>query len=179
MWRKKSLRAEPVRVFVWHADAGLRSAWSGADQWRGLVDAGHREARALVGMLADLTVLRILSSPSLRCRQTVVPLARLQGLDVEPCPALGRQVGPEAVLALLADPETESSVLCTHRETLQSLFGWCLPGGRAAVAGAEDPMDMAGVWILRGSVTDAEPPRCEYAGSGAALLLQQGVAAVR
>src|ERR671912_26928 len=111
MWRKKSLRAEPVRVFVWHADAGLRSAWSGADQWRGLVDAGHREARALVGMLADLTVLRILSSPSLRCRQTVLPLALACGLDVEPCWQLGPSAAAEDAMGLITDPATASSVI--------------------------------------------------------------------
>jgi phosphohistidine phosphatase SixA len=177
MWRRKLQSVEAFRVLVRHADAGLRSEWHGPDEWRGLTGIGHGQARAVAEMLGELPIHRILSSPSLRCRQTVVPLARMHGLDVEPCSALGAQVGPEDMLGLLADPETESSVLCTHRETLQALFGW-LAGAGSAVAGAAEPMDMAGVWILRGSVTDVEWPRCEYAGSGAALLLQQGVAAV-
>src|SRR4051812_27359493 len=103
MWRSKSLAAEPVRVLVRHADAGLRSAWRGADEWRGLTTIGHQQSRALAGMLADLTVLRILSSPSLRCRQTVVPLALASGLDVEPCWQLGPYVKAEDALGLLSD----------------------------------------------------------------------------
>ena len=66
-----------------------------------------------------------------------------------------------------------------RRKKLQLLFGWCLAGGCSAVAGAAEPMEMAGIWILRGSVTDAKRPRCEYAGSGAAVLLQQEAVAVR
>src|SRR5215211_81668 len=111
MWRRKLQSVEAFRVLVRHADAGLRSEWLGSDEWRGLTALGHEQARAVAGVLGGLQIRRLLSSPSLRCRQTVVPLARVQGLDAEPCPALGAQVGPEAVLALLADPATESSVL--------------------------------------------------------------------
>src|SRR5215203_4275745 len=122
MWWNKSQRAEPVRVLVRHADAGLRSAWCGADEARGLADVGHQQARALVGMLADLTVLRILSSPSLRCRQTVLPLALAYALDVQQCWQLGPEVEAEDAMGLISDPETASSVICTHPETLQALF---------------------------------------------------------
>jgi phosphohistidine phosphatase SixA len=177
MWRSKRQSAEASRVLVRHAHAGVRSEWHGSDEWRGLTEVGHSQARAVADMLEDLSILCILSSPSLRCRQTVVPLALGHRLDVEPSLALGVQADTDAVLDLLADPATESSVLCTHRETLQGLFDR-LPGGCAAVAGAEDPMDMAAVWMLRGSVTDPARARLEYLGSGAALLLDHGAAAV-
>jgi phosphohistidine phosphatase SixA len=179
MWRKKPQSTEDAfRVLVRHADAGLRSQWHGADEWRGLTDVGHGQAGAVAGLLGNLSFLRLLSSPSLRCRQTVVPLALAQGLDVEPCWQLGATVEAAAVLDLLADPATESSVLCTHRETLQSLFG-CLLGTCAPVPGAADPMDMSATWIVRGPVTDPKRARWEYLGSGAALLLERGVATVR
>ena len=170
MWRSKSLCVEPVRVLVRHADAGLRSAWSGADEWRGLTEVGHEQARALVDMLADRTMLRILSSPSLRCRQTVVPLALRWQLDVEPCWQLGPSVTAEDALGLVSDPETASSVICTHRETLQLLFEHlAAPHDPAAMRGS-DPMEKAAVWILRGSVGGGQLPRLQYLGSAAALV---------
>jgi phosphohistidine phosphatase SixA len=175
MWRSKPQSAVASRVLIRHAHAGVRSEWHGSDEWRGLTEVGHSQARAVAEMLGDLPILRIFSSPSLRCRQTVVPLALAHGLDVEPCWALGSQADADAALDLLSDPETESSILCTHREALQSLFGR-LAGGCSTVAGAQEPMEMAAVWILQGSVTDPDRARLEYLGSGAALLLQRDVA---
>ena len=176
MSRRKLEPAESFRVLVRHANAGLRSEWLGSDEWRALTDVGHAQATAVARMLGDLQIVQILSSPSLRCRQTVVPLALVSGLDVEPCWALGSQVEVDTVLGLLADPATVSSVLCTHRETLQSLFGRI--AGGSVVAGSENPMDMGAAWIVRGSVTDPDGARCEYLGSGAELL-QRAVAAAR
>jgi phosphohistidine phosphatase SixA len=167
MWLSRSPRAEPVRVLVRHADADLRSTWSGADGWRGLSDVGHRQARALVGTLAPLTVLRILSSPSLRCRQTVLPLALACALDVEPHWQLGPDVPAEDAMGLISDPETASSVICTHRATLRALSERLGGPYGTAIVPRSDPMDGAAVWILRGVVGGARPPSFEYLGSGA------------
>jgi 8-oxo-dGTP diphosphatase len=168
MWRNKSRPAEPVRVLVRHADAGLRSEWCGSDEWRGLTETGHGQAGALVSMLAHLPILRILSSPSLRCRQTVQPLAVARVLDVEPCWQLSTGAQAKDVIGLLSHPETESAVLCTHRETLETLFEH-LAGAGPAVAEAGDPMVKSAVWILRGT-GGPDPLRLEYLGSGAALV---------
>lgn len=185
MWRNRSPRPEPVRVFVGHADAGLRSAWRGADEWRGLTDVGHQQARAVAGMLADLTVLRILSGPSLRCRQTVLPLSLARTLDVESCWQLGPVVRTQYALDLIADPDTASSVICAHRETLQAISERLAGPYRTATAPGSDPVgrdpvdrdpvdsdpvDSAAVWVLRGALSGAQPPRWEYLGSGAALV---------
>lgn len=48
-----------------------------------LDDAGGDQARALVARLARTPIARIVSSPLERCRQTVAPLARSLGLDVQ------------------------------------------------------------------------------------------------
>ena len=170
MWWNKPPRAEPVRVLVRHADAGLGSAWCGADEWRGLADVGHRQARTLVSMLADRTVLRILSSPSLRCRQTVLPLALAYAVDVEQCWQLGPGAGAEDAMGLISDPQTASSVICTHQETLQALFERLAGPHHAAVMRTSVPMEPAAVWILRGVVGGARPLRAEYLGSAAGLV---------
>jgi phosphohistidine phosphatase SixA len=170
MWRRKAQPIEPVRVLVRHADAGLRSEWCGSDEWRGLTEAGHGQARTLVRMIEDLPALSVLSSPSLRCRQTVVPLALARGLDVEPCWQLGASVETTDLIALLADPGTASAVVCTHRETLQLLFEH-LAGACQLVAEAAEPMEKAAVWILHGAVGGPRTPRLEYLGSAAALVV--------
>lgn len=170
MWRRKAVSSEPVRVLVRHADAGLRSQWRGSDEWRGLTDGGHGQAKAIVRMIEELPVERILSSPSLRCRQTVVPLALARTLDVEPCWQLGASVATEDLIAMLADPSTDSTVLCTHRETLQALFEH-LAGTYQVVAEAAEPMEKGAVWILRGAVGGSQTPRLDYVGSAAALVV--------
>jgi 8-oxo-dGTP diphosphatase len=168
MWRRKIRPSEPVRLLVRHADAGVRSEWRGSDEWRGLTDVGHGQARAIVRMIGDLPVERILSSPSLRCRQTVVPLALARELDVEPCWQLGAFVRAEDVLALLADPGTASAVVCTHRETLQALFEH-LAGTYQIAVEAVEPMEKGAVWMLRGAVGAPQAPRLDYLGSAAPL----------
>ena len=170
MWRRKAVSSEPVRVLVRHADAGLRSQWRGSDEWRGLTDGGHGQAKAIVRMIEELPVERILSSPSLRCRQTLVPLALARTLDVEPCWQLGASVPPEDLIAMLGDPSTDSAVLCTHRETLQALFEH-LAGTHQVVAEAAEPMEKVAVWIPRGAVGGARPPRLDYVGAAAALVV--------
>lgn len=168
MPRKKSHVAEPVRVLLRHADAGLKSEWSGPDDWRGLTELGHDQARAIVAMLGDRPIQRILTSPSLRCRQTVVPLARARELDVEPCWQLARDAVPADVLGLLADPDTDAAVVCSHRETLQAVFSQLILSDDV-VARAGDPMEKAAAWLLCGSVGGPQPARLEYLGSGVAL----------
>jgi phosphohistidine phosphatase SixA len=170
MWRRKTQPSEPLRVLVRHADAGLRSEWRGSDEWRGLTDAGHGQARAIVRMIEDLRVERILSSPSLRCRQTVVPLALARALDVEPCWQLGACVPAEELIGLLADPGTTSAVVCTHRETLQLLFEH-LADTYQVLAEAGEPMEKGAAWVLRGTVGDAQAPRLDYLGSAAVLVV--------
>jgi 8-oxo-(d)GTP phosphatase len=71
-----------------HASAGKRNEWHGDDLARPLDDRGARQAEALVPLLAGYRIERILSSPARRCVETVEPLARSRGLQVEMCPEL-------------------------------------------------------------------------------------------
>ena len=76
-------------VLVRHASAGDRHEWDGDDRLRPLDKKGRKQAARLLDVLADVTVRRIVSSPYLRCVQTVEPLARARGLEVESAPELG------------------------------------------------------------------------------------------
>ena len=70
-------------LLVRHARAGERDEWRGDDRLRPLDERGDRQAGELVGLLRDYDFDRIVSSPALRCLQTVEPLASARGLKIE------------------------------------------------------------------------------------------------
>ena len=109
-------------LVVRHAHAGDKSTWEGPDTLRPLSPSGHLQAEGLVMRLACYPIERILSSPSLRCHQTVQPLARDRLLPIEPVPALGVDANPAQLLALFWDLELRNSVLCTHGEGIGLLL---------------------------------------------------------
>ena len=71
---------------VRHAHAGQKQTWSGPDRRRPLSSHGQQEAAGLLIQLHQEPITRIVSSPALRCQQTVWPLARQRRLAVEPLP---------------------------------------------------------------------------------------------
>jgi 8-oxo-dGTP diphosphatase len=99
-------------LLIRHADAGNRHRWTGPDEARPLTDLGWRQARGLVELLAGERIGRILSSPYLRCRQTVEPLAQSRGLPIEDSPALIENAPIDPVLTLIA--EVGDAALSTH-----------------------------------------------------------------
>ena len=70
-------------LVVRHADAGDKGSWDGPDVGRPLSPAGCRQAEGLVVRLEDFPVERILCSPTVRCHQTVQPLADDRLLRIE------------------------------------------------------------------------------------------------
>ena len=70
-------------LLVRHASAGDRYECEGEDHLRPLDERGRRQAQELIELLAEHEVTRLLSSPSLRCIQTVEPFAQARGLDIE------------------------------------------------------------------------------------------------
>ena len=112
---------------VRHADAGNRMAWMGDDFQRPLDDYGRMQAEAIGVALACRPVQRILSSPAVRCVDTVVPLGLALGLDVETSDELaeGSFVGEAFdLLRPLAAAEGDS-VLCSHGDVIPGLL-WVL-----------------------------------------------------
>ena len=70
-------------LLVRHASAGDRYEWEDDDRLRPLDDRGRRQANELAELLEPYEVTRLLSSPALRCIQTVEPFAQARGLDIE------------------------------------------------------------------------------------------------
>ena len=146
-----------------------RAAAGGVAGRRGVARAerpGRAQAEALVARLADLRVRRVLSSPSLRCRQTVVPLARSLDIDVEVCPELSHRAPLDRLQALLEDDATEGAVFCTHREVLGRLFAEL---SRAAGSPVPATVPPAASWTLaRGLLGRPGVPRSPgVTGAGA------------
>jgi len=107
---------------VRHAKAGDRRDWSQDDTLRPLSRRGQQQARELAMRLRDVRLGRILSSPYVRCMETVVPLAALRGMAVEPADALAEGATLDAALALLRKHAHEDAVMCTHGDVMPMLL---------------------------------------------------------
>jgi 8-oxo-dGTP diphosphatase len=70
-------------LLVRHASAGDRYEWEEDDRLRPLDERGRRQAGELIELLAQYEVKQLLSSPSLRCIQTVEPFAHAHGFEIE------------------------------------------------------------------------------------------------
>jgi phosphohistidine phosphatase SixA len=110
-------------LLVRHASAGDRAEWDGEDRLRPLDARGRRQAEALVGQLAGFEIDRILSSPYVRCVQTVEPLARTRGLEIKEREELAEEhqetAGPRLVRAL----GSENAVVCGHGGLSEAVVG--------------------------------------------------------
>jgi len=71
-----------------HMDAGDRRQWTGEQDTRPLSDLGRRQARRLCDELAREAIDALYSSPALRARQSIEPLAQRFGLPVTMLPGL-------------------------------------------------------------------------------------------
>jgi phosphohistidine phosphatase SixA len=138
-----------VVYLVRHAHAGDKRLWPGRDELRPLSEVGIRQADGLLDRLAGYPVTRILSSPTERCHQTVLPLARERGLEVEYDRVLGLDADQRELLRLIGDPRFAVAVLCTHGEVIERLFGRLVAGGLRPEGGPR--WAKGSVWVLRGT----------------------------
>lgn len=110
-------------LLVRHAKAGDRERWDGPDDQRPISPKGQAQADALIAQLGTFTIERVLSSPYLRCTQTVAPLAAARGMTVEPTDDLAEgagRAGVALVRRLLAEPK--DTVLCTHGDVMEEVL---------------------------------------------------------
>jgi phosphohistidine phosphatase SixA len=114
-------------IVLRHASAGDRDEWQGDDRLRPLDKRGRKQAERLRDVLLAHDVTRVLSSPYVRCTQTVAPL----GLDIETDDRLAEGASPESTLELLAD--LDGAVACTHGDVIEALLGRNLRKGGAVV----------------------------------------------
>lgn len=152
-----------------HANAESRAGWWHEDVLRPLSPAGHGEAMGLVERLDGVPIARVISSPALRCRQTVEPLAARFGLVVEIEPRLGEGSSMNDALATIASLGNRPVVLCSHGDLIPGLVDKLAPGALALEGGA---VPKGATWVFQGDygemlrVAYLPPPRHAF-GTGA------------
>ena len=131
---------------VRHAKAGSRKAWSGDDELRPLSKAGKAQAHGLAKRLAGDGITRVFSSPYVRCRQTVEPLAEGSASRSSP-PTRSREGAslPDS-LRLVEKVAGENAVLCTHGDVLGNLL---MHFAELGVDLQTDRVEKGSVWVLR------------------------------
>jgi len=126
-----------IILMVRHARAGKRVDWNGDDRLRPLDERGRLQADRLVEQLSNREFERIISSPYVRCVETVEPLAEARGLTVEEDGALAEGSGVAAALAALR-AIGEPVVASVHGDLLAELVGGKSPKGSTAVLELQD-----------------------------------------
>jgi broad specificity phosphatase PhoE len=129
-----------------HAHAGNKRTWPGPDDRRPLSGSGQREAAGLVPLLLDRPIATILSSPALRCEQTVRPLAEQRGLPVGLDGRLDVDAGLDDATTLIR-PDLDDVVLCSHGELIGQLLGLLRERGAPIDRHAKWPK--GSTWLLR------------------------------
>ena len=150
---------------VRHADAGARHEWHQPDDLRPLTSTGERQAAGLVELLADRPITRILSSPAMRCRKTVEPLAARLGVEVELSTPLLEGADLQDALAVVraAAAAGEEAVLCSHGDVIPDVLGWLM--GKGMRTGPDRRCQKGSVWVLHTDGAEFArgeyvPPRC-------------------
>lgn len=144
---------------VRHAKAGDRSAWQGDDTIRPLSGKGRRQAVALSDRLFDLIAAhpdaQLMSSPYIRCMQTLEPLAARLHSHVVADERLAEGYDRDGALELISTLPN-GSVLCSHGDVIPDVMA-ALQRRHTEIIG--DPDWRKGtVWVLareNGEVTEA------------------------
>jgi 8-oxo-(d)GTP phosphatase len=140
------LGRDATAYVVRHAKAGDRSEWPGDDRLRPLSKPGRRQARELVRFFEGRAIDRILSSPAVRCVETVRPLAEERSLVVEVHDEFEEGASLEGVLDLLDRLASEDAVLCGHGDLIPAAVEHLERHG--AIVGHRRGWKKGSVWVL-------------------------------
>lgn len=113
-------RARVTLFIVRHASAGDRSTWIGDDLLRPLDQRGIAQSVAICRLIGPTRCTSLVSSPAVRCTQTLEPLAAETGLPVEIDDRLVEAAVFEPVLALLEDC-ADGTVVCSHGDVIPAV----------------------------------------------------------
>jgi 8-oxo-dGTP pyrophosphatase MutT (NUDIX family)/phosphohistidine phosphatase SixA len=138
--------ADASVYLVRHAKAGDRDAWSGVDRLRPLSKSGRRQAKGLVRTLADRSIGHIASSPALRCLDTVRPLAKQRGQQIDVREELFEGAPLDGMLAIVDDAGSAGTVVCAHGDLIPEAIEYY--EARGATVGAERGWKKGSVWVL-------------------------------
>lgn len=128
--KKKLLRTFPV-IVLRHAKATPRSDWHEGkvvdDGNRPLLPEGKKQAKEIIPLLRAFAPKRVVTSPWVRCFNTVQPYAnkyRLPVIERSQLSELGNKKGPRRTKNVVNDviEEGKSAVICSHRPALPTIL---------------------------------------------------------
>jgi phosphohistidine phosphatase SixA len=133
-----------------HGHAEAKRNWRGDDCLRPLNAQGMAEAGALAKLLATYAPQRIVSSPFVRCVQSVRPLGDAVGIPVETSASLVPDASAAAALFVrdVATDEPGAVVMCTHGEIIHDLQERLVVDDPSSF-GPQSPREKASVWVLQ------------------------------
>lgn len=148
-----------------HAHAGSRHGWDGPDGDRPLSTKGRARAGEIGEQLGTDGIERVLTSPLVRCVETVEPLAARLGLAVEHAEALREGARLADTIDLVESLAAAGTVaaLCSHGDVIPELL--------AGLARRGVPLDPDGacpkgsIWRL--PIEAGTVARAEYLGATA------------
>lgn len=144
-----------------HAKAKNRLTWEEADHLRPLTKRGRREALAISARLGEDRVARLVSSPFVRCLQTLEPLAVALGLPIETTDELAEGAGGEAAVELLLSLAPKGPIACcTHGDVVFEIVDLVARAGVSLDGPAEVPV--ASSWVL--DIEDGRFARARFVG---------------
>ena len=150
----------PIYV-VRHAKAGNRARWTGPDTERPLTRSGREQAAALTGLFAGRPLARLVTSPYVRCVQTLEPLAQERELPLETFPGLAEGAPFEATLTLaLETAQLGPAVLCTHGDVIELLLHHLVHHHVPLETPGEIELKKGSTWTLQ--VRDGDVVGAEY-----------------
>jgi len=135
-------------LVIRHAHAGSRAEWDGNDDLRPLSQRGIGQARNIARRFADVPLARIVSSPAVRCRQTVAPLADARGVDVTVDARLAEFVDSVRIDPVLdvIDSVPDDAAICSHGDVIPELIAAL--ERRGMVIASEPCWRKGSVWVL-------------------------------
>lgn len=145
-------------LLVRHVEAGDRDGWTAEDRLRPVSDHGRVQADALVPLLVPFAPTAILSSPYVRCVQSVEPLGEALGLDVEHEDHLAEGAPFDLVQRLLKRVSGDGTVvLCSHGDVIGAVVTDLLHRGALEDQPARWPK--GSTWVIEGL---PDQPRSRY-----------------
>lgn len=147
---------------VRHAQAGSRHNWKGDDFHRPLSAKGIRQVAGLVDAFGDRPITRVLSSPLVRCVQTVEPIAQRRGIEVESSDLMAERAPTGEALALIRSLAGTEAMLCSHGDVIPAVIsamasdGVRVNGRRTAAKGGAYIIEVAHGDLV--SATYLNPP---------------------
>jgi phosphohistidine phosphatase SixA len=147
---------------VRHAHAVGRGGWDGDDMARPLSPRGRRQVSGLTTMLAGSPVRRVISSPAVRCMDTVEPLAGRLGLTVKARDELleGSPQADAFELLRQAAGRRGDAVVCCHGDLVPEVLRWMARQGAELLGG--DKWAKGSTWVLEWDGADERFLRGRY-----------------